>query len=137
MNFFIKQNATLPVLKIKISKDGRSDFHKIISDADGSNITFSMINLETNRSFILNRSITSLVYEASNELSQENIYVQIQFKSRDTRKIGKYEIKLYYQDNSGMIMLPLQDELYVIITDSFIINNLEYSSEYVLNNPCC
>lgn len=137
MYFSIKQNATLPLLRLSISKDGRSDFNKILTSVTGSSIVFSMINSETNKSVIINRSITSLIYDSSNGVSEENVYIYIQFKNKDTKKVGKYQIKLYYQDSTGTVMLPLKEEVYVMILDSFIINNLEYSSEYVLNNPCC
>ena len=47
MEFFIKKNATLPILKMQVVKDGRSDYNKMMSLIEESAIFFSMIDIET------------------------------------------------------------------------------------------
>jgi len=44
MEFFIKQNATLPTLKMQVVKDGRNDFRSFMETLQNAIITFSMIN---------------------------------------------------------------------------------------------
>ena len=44
MEFFIKQNATLPTLKMQVVKDGRNDFRSFMESLQNAIITFSMIN---------------------------------------------------------------------------------------------
>ena len=44
MEFFIKKNATLPVLKINVFKDGRSDYDRSMKFLDETEIFFSMVN---------------------------------------------------------------------------------------------
>ena len=47
MEFYIKKNATLPVLKIQVVKDGRSDYNNFMDMIEQSAIFFSMVNTET------------------------------------------------------------------------------------------
>ena len=47
MEFFISKNATLPVLKLQVVKDGRSDYSKFMSMIEVSSVFFSMVNTET------------------------------------------------------------------------------------------
>ena len=46
MEFYIKKNATLPVLKIQVVKDGRSDYNNFMDMIEESAIFFSMVNVE-------------------------------------------------------------------------------------------
>ena len=48
MEWFIKKNATLPVIKVKLSQNGRSDYMKTMSVLSESEVYFSMIDVETN-----------------------------------------------------------------------------------------
>ena len=47
MEFFIKKNATLPVLKMQVVKDGRSDYNNFMDLIETSSIIFSMVDVET------------------------------------------------------------------------------------------
>ena len=47
MNFYIKKNATLPLLKLQVVKDGRSDYNKFMDLIEVSSLFFSMIDIET------------------------------------------------------------------------------------------
>ena len=43
MEFFIKQHSELPLLKMEVVRDGRTDTHKLFdSDLDNATIKFSM-----------------------------------------------------------------------------------------------
>ena len=48
MEFFIQQNATLPILKMEVVKDGRTDASKdFYSIVENATLRFSMKNEET------------------------------------------------------------------------------------------
>ena len=47
MEFFIKQNATLPTLKMQVVKDGRSDYNNMMDFIEESAIFFSMVDVDT------------------------------------------------------------------------------------------
>ena len=55
MNFHIKKNATLPVLKLAVVKDGRSDYNNFMKQIEVSSIFFSMIDTETGVPKIMSR----------------------------------------------------------------------------------
>lgn len=48
MEWFIKKNATLPVIKVKLLQNGRSDYMKTMSVLSDSEVYFSMVDVETN-----------------------------------------------------------------------------------------
>jgi hypothetical protein len=48
MEFFIKKGATLPVLKINVIKDGRSDYNRSMKFLSETDVFFSMVDTETN-----------------------------------------------------------------------------------------
>ena len=47
MEFNIKKNATLPLLKLTVVKDGRSDYNSFMNFIEESAIFFSMVDTET------------------------------------------------------------------------------------------
>jgi len=47
MEFYIKKNATLPLLKLQVVKDGRSDFRKFMDMIEVSALFFSMVDIAT------------------------------------------------------------------------------------------
>lgn len=137
MNFFIKQNATLPVLKIKISKDGRSDFQTFIDNISNSTVYYSLIDVDTNVAKILNRPLSFLVNEAPNGVSPSEVYFYIQFGFKDTKKPGKYKLSLQIDSSSGKISLPLKEDVFVYVTESFVLDGFTFSNNYIIDNPCC
>ena len=46
MEFFIKKNATLPLLKMQVVKDGRSDYNNMMEFIEESAVFFSMVNVD-------------------------------------------------------------------------------------------
>jgi len=47
MEFFIRKNATLPLLKMQVVKDGRSGYLELMNDLETATIYFTMINVST------------------------------------------------------------------------------------------
>lgn len=47
MEFFIKKDATLPLLKMQVVKDGRSDYQSFMNLIETSTIVFSMVDVAT------------------------------------------------------------------------------------------
>jgi hypothetical protein len=44
MEFYIKKNATLPLLKMQVVRDGRSEYQTFMDSLGDASIFFSMIN---------------------------------------------------------------------------------------------
>ena len=135
MEWFIKKNATLPTLKVKVVKDGRSDFEKGSTDMLDSSVYFSMIDTVTQIPKISTKSAT-VVGEVNNEGDTE-YYAYYQFTKRDTNKEGRFSAEFMIVNSDGVIYLPINDKLYVNILDSFAIDDVSFEDNYTISFPCC
>ncbi len=137
MDFYIKQNATLPVLKFKVSKDGRSDFQKFMESLSSSSLFFSMVDVETGIPKIVRKPVTQIINDAPNGVSPTEAFIYIQLGYRDTNKPGRYKINFEITSDEGLVSLPLPDNSFVYVLESFIIKDFTYSNNFVVNSPCC
>jgi len=137
MNFYIKKNATLPVLKINVIKDGRSDYDRSMRFLSETDIFFSMINVDNDIPKITSRPAGLMAKPQLDESSTTEYYVYYQFTPFDTKQTGRYKGQFLFRDNTGVLVLPLNEEIYINVTDSFIIDDMEYASCYVIDYPCC
>jgi len=136
MEFYIKKNATLPVLKVEICKDGRSDFN--LNSFLDSNYTFYISLFDNTVDKILFSSKECYVTTEVSPFGGETLYyLNYQFTNKDTIKEGKYEVQISVSSENGVILLPLQEKFYVNIIDSFAADNSSFSDLYSLNLPCC
>jgi len=125
MEFFIKKNATLPVLKMQVVKDGRSGFLEIMESLEVSTIYFSMVNTSTGIPKIVTAPCSIVPLDLPTGVTPE-YYIYYQFTARDTNQVGRYQGQFLLKNDEGNLILPLREELYVNVQDSFI------STE-----PCC
>ena len=119
MEFFIKQNATLPVLKMQVVKDGRAGYLELMQDLEVSTIFFTMIDVETEIPKIVSVpcEIVSLILPLG---AAPEYYVYFQFTSRDTNTPGRYQGQFLIRNDEGNLILPIREELYINIQESFI-----------------
>ena len=115
MEFFIKQNATLPVLKFNLISDGRSDYNHVNNIVGDSSIFMTMTNLHTS-SVIIYDGICQKYIDANTN----DYYVNFQFNQRETSEVGRYLVEFKISNTQGELILPLTEKIYVNITDSFI-----------------
>ncbi len=122
MEFFIKKNATLPVLKMQVVKDGRSDFMRFMEFLEGSVIFFTMIDVETNIPKIVSApcEIVSLTLPEGDD---PEYYIYYKFTKRNTDTPGRFQGQFLIKNEDGNLILPLREELYVNVQDSFISEN--------------
>jgi hypothetical protein len=134
MEFYIKKGATLPILKMKIIKDGRSDYNKFYNYVTGDTLYFSMFDPQTK----IYRITSRLGKFIQSEIDQE-YYATYQFKNRDTFKTGKYEGQFMLKTDEGNITFPLTTKIYINIVDSIFGEVMEDSGDncYTSENPCC
>jgi hypothetical protein len=136
MEFYIKKNATLPILKVEICKDGRSDFN--LNDFLNSNNTFYISLFDKSTDKILFASKECFVSTELSPFEGKTLYfLNYQFTNKDTFKTGKYEVQISVTTDNGVIILPLQEKFYVNILDSFTADNSSFLDVYSLNLPCC
>jgi hypothetical protein len=119
MEFYIKQNATLPVLKMQIVRDGRSGYQQLMQDLEVSTIFFTMIDVETGIPKIVSApaQIVNLILPDG---AAPEYYIYFKFTSRDTNTPGRYEGQFLIKNDEGNLILPIREELYINVQPSFI-----------------
>jgi hypothetical protein len=137
MQFIIKKNSTLPLLKLTVVKDGRSDYNNFMDFIEESAIFFSMVDVETGIPKIVSRPAGFVKKEFMDPNTPVEYYVYYQFTSKDTKKVGRFEGQFLFRNNDGTLILPIRDKLYIDIQESFIADDLPYESCYVSEFPCC
>jgi hypothetical protein len=137
MDFFIKKNATLPVLKLQVVKDGRSEYNNFMQLLETSSIFFSMVNIETGIPKIMSKpaGIVSKTFDDPNTPTEYYIYYQ--FTSSDTNISARYEGQFLVKNDDGNLILPINERLFINIQESFIADDLEYENCYTSVYPCC
>lgn len=124
MEFYIKQNSTLPQLRMELIEDGRSDFWKFHDSVQNSEITFTMTNKNTGLVKIMNAPCYIKLKENDCNCTEQYV-ICYDWKSRDTKEKGIYEgefvikfgeiksdITTYPKGDLGM---PIREKLDIII----------------------
>jgi hypothetical protein len=137
MEFFIKRNATLPVLKINVIKDGRSDYDRSMKFLNETEIFFSMVDTETGIPKITSRPAGIMKKNPVIPNEGDEYYVYCQFTPFDTKKVARYKGQFMFRNETGFMNLPLNQEIFINVTDSFILDDKEFQSCYVVEFPCC
>jgi hypothetical protein len=137
MEFFIKKNATLPLLKMAVVKDGRNDYNNMMGFIEQSSIFFSMVSVDTGIPKISTRPAGFVSVEQLDPNADAEYFIYYQFTPRDTNKVGRYQAQFLLRNDEGTLILPIREQLFVNVQDSFIADDLEYSSCYVVDFPCC
>ena len=135
MEFYIKKNSTLPILKMEIIKDGRSDFDR--NSFLSGNTTFLISLYDKSNDKFLFASKECYVTSETDYNNNISYYLNYQFTNKDTLKEGRYEVQVSIPSEQGVILLPLQDKFYVNILDSFSVDNLGFDNLYSAKLPCC
>ena len=128
MIFSIRQNSTLPVLKMKVLKDGRNDFRHFEELLENSVATFAMKDEKNGVYKVANKEAKIVLEKPCEETSEKNYIVTYQFSSEDTNKpgifLGEFKITLFDLTDPtkiyGELITPIQEQLYIHILDSFV-----------------
>jgi len=123
MNFYIKKNSTLPVLKYEITKDIINEYSLTHEMIMGCAVTFSMINKENNSFVIANKPGDIVINEdGQNIMNQGKYLLCYKFSELDTKKTGYYhgefKVDFIYPENCGKLTLPNNENINIFITDS-------------------
>ena len=120
MEFFIMQNATLPLLKMQIVKDGRSDYVTFMNLLEVSNIFFSMVNTATGIPKIVSAPASIVEKTFAEPGTPTEYYVYFQFNAMQTDTPGRYLGQFLLKSDEGNLILPIREQLYINIQPSFI-----------------
>ena len=137
MEFTIGQNSTLPLLKLQVVKDGIEEYESMMNFIETSSIFFSMIDTSTGIPKVFTKSAGFVERIEINENASPEYYVYFRFTSQDTSRIGRYEGQFMFINDTGTLVLPIREKLFINVIESYISNNLPYNNCYVLNYNCC
>jgi len=116
--FYINKNSTLPLLKMELINDGRTDFNKFYELIQNSTITFSMEDTDTGVIRIANEPALILPKE---DVCGDEYFIGYRWKTRDTKTCGKFngKFKIVFGDNygGGTLLVPIQEPLVIYIQD--------------------
>ena len=126
MYFFIKQGSVLPTLRMELIEDGRHDFGKFHEAVQDSDITFTMVNVDTNITKVAKNKAYIKLRE--NDDCTEQYLICYDWKKHDTKECGTFkgtfEITFppsikndVYTYPSGILNMPIREELYIIIRE--------------------
>ena len=137
MDFFIKKNATLPLLKLQVVNNGRSDFDNFMKTIELSAIFFSMVDVDTGIPKISSKPGGFVEKTFIDPNAEPEYYIYYQLTSTDTNRVGKYEGQFLLRSDEGVLILPIREKLNVYVQESFIASDLDYETCYVSEFPCC
>lgn len=137
MDFYIKKFSTLPLLKLQVVKDGRSDYNNFMELLETSTIFFSMVNTDNGIPKINSRPSGFVEKTFIDPNAEPEYYIYYQFTKQDTSIEGKYEGQFLIKTDDGNLILPIREKLFIYIQDSFIADDLTYTTCYTSEFPCC
>ena len=122
--YYINQGAVLPTLRMELIEDGRHDygkFHECIQNAD---ITFTMVNADTNVTKVAKGKAYIKLRE--NDDCTEQYVICYDWKAHDTKEagtyIGTFDINFNgglkndnYAYPIGLLKMPIREQLYIVI----------------------
>lgn len=123
MEFFIAKNSTLPLLKMQVVQDGRSDFQNFSELISTSKILFSMNDVYTGRPKISSKRAGFVHKTFVNPDTPVEYYIYYQFTKRDTNTVSRYEGQFLLSNEQGVLILPLRERLFINVQDSFVQEN--------------
>ena len=135
MEWFIKKNSTLPVFQIEIDKDGRSGFHNNWN-LTGQTVYISLYD-EITKKFLISSKPCYLTYSSSTINDDISCYLNYQLTYRETNKMGRYEVQISIIRNDETLVLPLKENVYISVTESFSLNYVSFNNNYEIDRPCC
>lgn len=137
MEFIIRKNSTLPLLKMQVVKDGRGTYEDFMSFIETSTIYFSMQNIDTGQVKI-NTSYAGFVEKIFDDPNTPpEYYLYYRFSKKDTNKIGRYEGQFLLKNDAGTLILPIREKLNILIKDSLLEDDLDYNECFVGKYECC
>jgi hypothetical protein len=137
MDFIIRKNATLPLLKMQVVKDGRGTYEDFMSFIETSTIYFSMQNTE-NGGLKINTSFAGFVEKIFDDPNAvPEYYLYYRFTKQNTSRPGRYEGQFVIKNDAGTLVLPIREKLNILIKDSLLDDDLDYNECFVGKYECC
>lgn len=121
--FYIRQNSTLPTLRMELIEDGRHDFRKFYESVQNCTITFTMVNVDTKITKIAKAPCYIKLKE--DDGCVDKYVICYDWKPRDTKETGTFkgtfeltfgEIKSDETEYpTGNLNMPVREDLTIVI----------------------
>ncbi len=121
MEFYIRQGASDPILKMRLIDDAKNDKSSFNDLLENSEITFEMYDHKTEEPIILNGSAMLTTRTKKYNQTTDEYYITYRFTEANTAKAGKYEGKFIVQfldTNSNpttKLIMPVKEKLFINI----------------------
>jgi hypothetical protein len=116
MEFFIQQDSTLPILKMDVVRDGRTDSWKeFYSILDNATLRFSMVCEEDGIQKIFMDDAYLVEKERIHPDSPVEYYIYYKWKNKDTSKKGRFIGQFLIILEGGELVAPIRENLYINI----------------------
>ena len=136
MEFTIGQNSTLPLLKLQVVKDGIESYNSMMEFIETSSIFFSMVDTTNEIPKIYTKPAGFVEKLGMTENASPEYYVYYRFSPEDTNRPGRYEGQFMFINESGTLVLPIREKLFINITESYVANDLPYVNFNKTNYNC-
>ena len=125
--FYLNQGAVLPTLRMEIIEDGRHTYNKFFELIQNANITFTMVNADTNITKVAKGKAYIKLRE--NDDCTEQYVICYDWKAHDTKEagtfIGTFDIDFSgdlkndeYTYPKGLLKMPIREPLNIVILPS-------------------
>lgn len=116
MEFFIRQGASDPILKMRMIDDGKNDkssFNDLLENAD---ITFEMSEVKTDAPVILDSPCQLSTRTSKFNFTSEEYFITYRFTKEQTSTVGRFEgkINITFTDDN-LLIVPIKEKLFINI----------------------
>jgi len=121
MEFFIRQGATDPILKLRLVDDAKNDKSSFNDLLENSDITFEMFDVKTEQYQILNGQCLLTTRTKKYDQTTDEYYITYRFTEQNTSLKGRYEglINIQFLDSSSnptnKLIVPVKEKLFINI----------------------
>ena len=122
MEFFIRQGATDPILKLRLIDDGKNDKSSFNDLLENSDITFEMSDVKTNEPVILGSQCNITTRTKHYNQTTDEYYIVYRFTEQQTSQVGRFEGKVTVQfldtdsNPTNKLILPIKEKLFINIS---------------------
>lgn len=122
MEFHINKNATLPILKLELIRDGRNDYQKFHEKIQNADIYFTMTDVITGVKRIARKLANIQLVLPQSDCVGEEFYIIYQFTKKETSLAGRYvgQFEIEFLDGTGVLIAPIREELHINIIEGSI-----------------
>jgi len=121
MEFFIRQGASDPILKLRLIDDGKNDKSSYNDLLENSEITFEMEDVKTNMFTILNSPCDLVLRKKKYNQTTDEYYITHRFTAAQTAEKGRFEGKVTIQfldvdlNPTEKLIVPIREKLFINI----------------------